>query len=89
MCAVKKPPISGPATLETPNTAPNRPDHLPRSLGGTTSPIAAWAETISPPPPSPWIARNTISSVMPCAWPHSTEPTMNSTSAACSTTLRP
>ena len=86
---MKKPPISGPATLDTPNTAPNRPTHLPRSRGGTTSPIAAWADTISPPPPSPWIARNAISSVIPCASPHSAEPMRNSTSAPCRTILRP
>jgi hypothetical protein len=86
---VKKPPISGPATLEIPNTAPNSPTHLPRSRGGTTSPIAACADTISPPPPSPWIARKAISSVIPRASPHSAEPIRNSTSAACSTTLRP
>jgi hypothetical protein len=66
---VKKPPISGPATLDTPNTAPNSPTHFPRSRGGTTSPIAAWAETIRPPPPSPCTARKAISSVMPLRLP--------------------
>ena len=89
MCVVRKPPISGPATLDTPKTAPNSPEYLPRSRGGTTSPIAACALTISPPPPRPWIARNAISSVMPCASPHSAEPIRNSTSAPCSTILRP
>ena len=86
---MRKPPISGPAMLETPNTAPNSPEYFPRSLGGTTSPIAACALTISPPPPSPWSARNAISSVIPCASPHSAEPTRKITSAPCSTTLRP
>ena len=86
---MKKPPISGPATEETPNTAPKSPVNLPRSRGETTSPIAACALTISPPPPRPWIARNAISSVMPCASPHSTEPIRKITSAACSTSLRP
>ena len=86
---VRKPPSSGPAIAETPNTAPNRPVYLPRSRGDTTSPIAAWALTISPPPPRPWIARKTISSVMPCACPHSAEPARNRTSAPWSTTLRP
>ena len=81
--------MSGPATDDTPKTAPKRPVYLPRSRGETTSPIAACALTISPPPPSPWIARNAISSVIPCARPHSAEPTRKSTSAPCSTTLRP
>ncbi len=86
---MKKPPISGPATLDTPNTAPNSPIHLPRSRGGTTSPIVACAVTIRPPPPSPWIARNAISSVIPCAIPHSAEPIRKITSAPWSTILRP
>ena len=81
--------MSGPAMLEMPKTAPNRPVHLPRSRGGTTSPIAAWADTIRPPPPSPWIARKAMSSVMPCASPQSTDPTRKITSAPCSTILRP
>jgi hypothetical protein len=38
---VKKPPISGPITEATPNTAPKMPWYFPRSRGGTTSPIAA------------------------------------------------
>src|SRR3954469_20633103 len=75
--------------LETPNTAPKKPEYLPRSLGGTTSPIAAWALTISPPPPRPWIARKAINSVIPWARPHSADPIRKRTSAACSTTLRP
>src|SRR3954452_20628208 len=86
---VKKPPISGPATEATPNTAPKMPVNFPRSRGETTSPTAACALTINPPPPSPWMARKAISSVMPCASPHSAEPTRKITSAACSTTLRP
>ena len=86
---MKKPPISGPMTAETPNTAPKSPVYLPRSRGETTSPTAACALTISPPPPRPWMARNAISSVMPCAIPHRAEPTRKITSAACRTSLRP
>src|SRR4051794_8142292 len=81
--------MSGPAMLDTPNTAPKRPVHFPRSRGGTTSPIAAWADTMSPPPPRPWIARKAISSLMPCASPHSAEPMRKIVSAAWSTRLRP
>ena len=88
-CEVKRPPISGPATEATPNTAPKRPVNFPRSRGETTSAIAACALTINPPPPSPWMARKAISSVMPCARPQSTEPTRKTTSAAWSTSLRP
>ena len=51
--------------------------------------MAACALTISPPPPSPWIARNAISSVIPCASPHNTEPIKKITSATWSTSLRP
>ena len=86
---VKKPPISGPATLAAPNTAPNSPVYFPRSRGETTSPIAAWAPTISPPPPRPWIARKAISSGMFCAMPQSTDPTRKITTATWRIGLRP
>ena len=35
-------------TLETPNTAPNAPWYLPRSLAGTMSPMIAWVSTMRP-----------------------------------------
>ena len=53
------------------------------------SPMMPWVVTISAPPPRPWMARNAISSVIPFAAPHSTEPIRNTTSATCSTILRP
>ena len=63
---MKKPPISGPATDgDAEDGAEQAHVACPRSRGETTSPIAAWALTIRPPPPSPWIARNAISSVIP------------------------
>ena len=86
---MKKPPSSGPITLASPNTAPKMPWYLPRSRGDTTSPIAAIVPTMSPPPPSPWSARKTISWVRLWAAPHSAEPMRNTTSATCSTILRP
>ena len=62
---------------------------LPRSRGGTMSPITAIVVTISPPPPIPWSARKAISCAMFCASPHSAEPTRKITIAVWSTILRP
>ena len=45
--------------------------------------------TMSPPAPSPWSARNAISSVMFWAMPQSAEPTRKMTIAVCRTILRP
>ena len=77
----------GPSTLDSPNTAPNRPPNLARSRGGNRSAITEKAPVNSAPPPMPWMARNTISCIMPPpisgsgpnspASPHSTEPAMN------------
>ena len=63
--SVNRPPSRGPATDETPKTAPNRPWYLPRSRGGITSPITASASAIRPPPPRPWTARPAIMMSMP------------------------
>ena len=52
--------------LAAPNTAPKYPWYRPRSRGDTTSAMIAWASTISPPPPSPCIARKAISWPMSC-----------------------
>ena len=53
------------------------------------SPITACVSTISPPAPSPWIARKAISSVIVCAWPQSAEPIRKITTAVCRIRLRP
>ena len=53
------------------------------------SPMIACASTMSPPPPRPWSVRKAMSSVMPCAWPHSAEPMRKMTIAAWKTRLRP
>ena len=87
--STKKPPSSGPITVETPNTAPKNPWYWPRSRGGMMSPTTAIAVTMSPPPPMPWIARNAISWAIPWLSPQSTEPTRKMTIALCSTSLRP
>src|SRR6266513_149993 len=53
------------------------------------SPTTAIVITNKPPPPSPWIHRKTISSVMFWLIPQSAEPTRKMTIATCSTILRP
>jgi hypothetical protein len=53
------------------------------------SPTTAIVITNKPPPPSPWIPRKTISSVMFWLIPQSAEPTRKMTIATCSTILRP
>jgi hypothetical protein len=72
--STKKPPSSGPITVETPKTAPKMPWYRPRSRGGMMSPTTAIVVVISPPAPSPCSARNAISSAMFCAIPQSMEP---------------
>ena len=47
------------------------------------------APTIRPPPPSPWTARNAISSIIECARPDSAEPIRKITIAAWKNTFRP
>jgi hypothetical protein len=53
------------------------------------SPMTAIVTTNRPPPPNPWIALKTISSVMFWLIPHSAEPARKITIADCSTTFRP
>jgi len=64
--STKKPPSSGPITVETPNTPPKYPWYLPRSRGGITSPMTANVVTIKPPAPSPCSARKAMSCTMLC-----------------------
>ncbi len=51
--------------------------------------MIAWAPTISPPPPTPWMALKAMS--WPIDWlsAHSTDPTRKMTIAAWNTRLRP
>lgn len=86
---MKKPPRSGPRTLVTPKTAPKSPWYLPRSRGVTRSPTIAIDSTMSPPPPSPWSARNPISWGMFWAIPQSAEPIRKITIAVWKSFLRP
>ena len=63
--------------------------YLPRCRADTTSPMMAWAPTISPPAPTPWIARKAMSSAMDWDRPDSTEPTRKITMASWKSALRP
>ena len=87
--SVKKPPSSGPATLATPKTAPNRPWYLPRSRGGMMSPMMASARAIRPPPPRPWTARPPISIGIDWAAPAIREPIRKMTIASWNMGRRP
>ncbi len=51
--------------------------------------MTAWAPTISPPPPTPWTARNAMSSSMSWERPESIEPTRKITIADWKNSLRP
>ena len=53
------------------------------------SPTMAWAPTIRPPLPRPWIARNAMSSNIDWLSPDSTEPTRKITIAAWKKIFRP
>jgi hypothetical protein len=52
-----RPPITGPSTLDVPNTARKKPWYFARSRGGTMSPRIASASENRPPAPIPWNAR--------------------------------
>ena len=89
MPSVNQPPSSGPATEETAKTPPMMPMFLPRSRAGTTSAMIAWERIMSPPPPSPWMTRPTISQFMSPARAPTTEPATKSRIAAIRRPLRP
>jgi hypothetical protein len=87
--SVSQPPSSGPATEETANTAPMMPMYLPRSRAGTTSAIADCERIINPPPPMPWMTRETMRKFMSVAVAPKTEPTMKIRMAPMMIGLRP
>jgi hypothetical protein len=53
----RKPPMTGPSTLEVPKTAMKYPWYFERSRGGTMSPMIASASDMRPPAPMPCSAR--------------------------------
>ena len=61
----------------------------PIRLGPATSAIMSWPIGRIMPPPTPWITRKTMSSVVEVASPHSTDPTVKSTSESRYTRLAP
>ena len=63
--------------------------YRPRCRAGTTSPMMAWAPTISPPAPMPWMARNPINSIMDWERPESIEPARKITMANWKRLFRP
>ncbi len=83
------PPTSGPPIMANAMTPAIMPWYLPRSRGGTRSPMIAMTPTIRPPAPRPWIARNPISWPMSWAIPLSTEPIRKTTMDVRKTPLRP
>jgi|GEM_PF-5762664 len=87
--SVMKPPASGPTTEDRPNTAPNSPWYLPRSLGGNRSAMTANALVNSDAEPTPCTARKRMSCSVVWARPHSAEPAMKTRMPDTSTRLRP
>ena len=87
--SVNSPPKSGPTSMGSTKATPMAPMYLPRLRAGTTSAMMACAKIISPPPPRPWMPRPAISMPMFDANAHTTEPTVNSTSAKMNSPLRP
>ena len=85
----RNPPITGPSTLDVPNTARKKPWYRARSRGGTMSPMIVSARLIRPPAPRPWIARYAASSYIEVAMVHSTEPTTKIPIAERKNGLRP
>ena len=63
--------------------------YLPRSRGGTISPITAMAPTMRPPAPRPWSVRKIISSAMDVDRPDSAEPMRKTTIEKMNSFLRP
>ena len=63
--------------------------YRPRSRGATMSPSVAIAPTISPPAPSPWMARKVISSAIDCDRPDSADPIRKITIAKTKSFFRP
>ncbi len=86
--STSRPPMSGPATVPTPNTAPNMPEYLPSSRGGIIAAITTVASAVTPPAPTPCTTRLTISIPMFCEKPAISDPTTNRPSDAWISSLR-
>ncbi len=89
MLSVIQPPSSGPTMVATPKTLMSTPAHRALWAGGKMSPRMAWVMGSMAPAPSPWRARNPMSSTIERLCPHSAEPTTNSTIPTMKKRLRP
>ncbi len=85
----KNPPMTGPSTLDAPNTARKYAWYRDRSRGGTRSPMIASASENKPPAPSPWTARNAASWYIDPANEQAAEPSTKIVMAATKKRLRP
>lgn len=76
--------MSGPPTIATAMMAPRMPMYLPRSSGLTISASTICPSAPSPPAPTPWNTRQTISQVGSGAKPAAADERMKTISAICS-----
>ncbi|MMZ63364.1 hypothetical protein D1872_256140 [compost metagenome] len=82
-------PRSGPNTLDSPNTAPNKPPSLPLASGATTSNMIVNAIGTKAPAPIPCTARYIVSSTIDVAVPHKADPSINTNMPNTKNFLRP
>ena len=74
------PPISGPAMVPTPKTAPKMPEYRPSSRGGIIAAITIKARAVMPPAPTPCTIRLKMSTSTFGVKPAISEPATNSPS---------
>ena len=87
--SVMNPPMPGPSSDESPNTAPNSPRYLPRSAGEYRSATTASATGKTAPPPRPCRPRNRMNCHISWLRPHRSDATMNSDRAQMKIGRRP
>ncbi len=79
--SVMIPPARGPTRIATGNAAPMIDRIRGRSRGVVTSPMIVCGMSCSPAEPMPWPIRASVSCVMSCAKPHSSDAMRNSDQA--------
>jgi len=77
----RKPPTSGPSTLEVPQTVENRPWTKARCSASYRSPKSVMVIGSRPPAPSPWSPRKRISATIELAVPQSSDPSRKKNTA--------
>ena len=75
--STRTPPISGPAMVPTPNTAPKMPAYRPSSRGGIMAAMTIVASAVMPPAPMPWMTRLSSSTSTFGVKPATSEPATN------------